>query len=854
MTTGADVRFARIVELSGRTLCVVLAGTMLQARDADNREAWRRSDLDVSLVLAVADLDGRGEPSLLVRADPRTLLVVDARSGSTDWTWTAPVGSFISDHGGWLLAPSEGGLMLVVFPTYCLEGWAFDFAGDRQSPRERWHVGPGAWDAGFGPSVILGPLGLAGEPQLLLSSRTGSAYRRGPDGTTTSAELVLGRRRGMLYQAILDPASGALVSETAFVPEPRRYRAARPYGLLTAAPLRPGGLAEVVLVSCQVEEYLAVTRRTRSGGLARRWGHHIEKDWPVDERELRPQPSSLTDVDGDGRPELVVGLWSDDRWRTLVLDPETAFDEPKHVFEDRYFWGCIPTGSDAAPVLVLSEERARRPAGRTTLELVDPRRAAPVARLAAATVLASADEPLPAATAFMAQRHSAMAVSAGKGRQGVLVRRLSDTGDAGTWAWGVDRDERPFLLRLGGAGIGRVDRDGYGGLLLSNGRGQIRRLDSALRPIGKPLTPVGRLATPLVRDTPTGPELVIDRAGGQVVGGRPTGRGRLDSGWEIAGRLPALIRHSAGAEIVAVAGEDREGPTLVVHRASPPGSTPGSVIRLRAPLDHAPTPVPGDELVLTLRTGTHTLATEVRRLDGTLVWAAEVGAYLHPPAVADGPNHQPVVVFDDHGKLHRYATNGSLLGVTDWTAAYTLPIVGRLGPSGSWAILRASGIHGVELLDAHGRRRWRREAPLWHFRAGRGAVGIPGEDGRAAVALPARDGTLECLDTATGETRWLHQLGVPLDASVVAADVDGDGLDEFLVGLPNGRLVAVGEGSSGVAERWSVQLGAAVANPIVADVDGDGVAEVIVATADGGVHILGWPCAVRPRRTDRPRP
>jgi hypothetical protein len=842
MSTGADVRFARVVEVPEGTLTLVLAGTMLQAIDGGGAEAWRRPDLAVSLVLAVADLDGRREPAILVRTEPRTLAVLDPRTGATEWTWSAPDGTFVNDHGGWVLVPAEAGLGLVVFPTYALEAWRFDFAPDRRAPATRWHIA-GTWDAGFGPSVILGPLGPGDEPRLLLSSRTGSAYRRTRDGRTTGAELVLGRRRGLLYQAILDPGSGAVLAETAFAPEPRGYRCARPYGLLTAAPLRPGGPAEVVLVSCQVEEYLAVTRRTRGGGLARRWGRHVEKDWPVDVRELRPQPSSLGDVDGDGRPELVVGLWSDDRWRTLVLDPEVGIDSPKRVFEDRYFWGTVPTGPDGGLALVLSEEFMRRPRACSTLELVDAARTRPLAVLQDAAVLASADEPLAAGVAFMALRRSAMAVGVDASRRGVLVQRHSGARAAGTWAWGIGTRGRTFLARLAGPDVVRADRDGSGGLLLADREGRIRRFDAALRPVGRPVRPVGRLATPLVRATRDGAELVVDLAGGRVAGGRPSGRGGLRDAWRVDGRLPALVQDRAGAELVAVAIEDAQGPALALYAGTGDVIALRSVTRLRAPLDHAPAPTPDGRLVLTLRTGTHTLATEVRRIDGTLDWAnEEAGAYLHPPAVAPGPDGRPLVVFDDHGWLHRHDADGTPVGRTNWTAAYTLPILGALGPGGRWAILRASGIHGVELLAASGRRIWRREMPLWHLFAGRGAVGVPGDDGRPVVALPTRGGTLDALDTATGEPRWAFDLGaIPESASVVAADVDGDGRDEFLVGLPDGRLVAVGETLSGPATRWEVRLGAAAGNPIVADLDGDGVGEIAVATADGLVHILALP-------------
>jgi hypothetical protein len=92
-----------------------------------------------------------------------------------------------------------------------------------------------------------------------------------------------------------------------------------------------------------------------------------------------------------------------------------------------------------------------------------------------------------------------------------------------------------------------------------------------------------------------------------------------------------------------------------------------------------------------------------------------------------------------------------------------------------------------------------------------------------------------------GGTRWAIDLGCAPDATaIVAADIDGDGSDEFIAGLPDGRLVCLGESASGRGvERWSVVFDAAVGNPIVVDLDGDGHAELVVATADGDVFGSG---------------
>ena len=215
------------------------------------------------------------------------------------------------------------------------------------------------------------------------------------------------------------------------------------------------------------------------------------------------------------------------------------------------------------------------------------------------------------------------------------------------------------------------------------------------------------------------------------------------------------------------------------------------------------------------------------------------GAYLRPPA-ADSIDGVPIVVADDHGELRRYGPGGSLAWMADWTAAYTLPILGPFGPGGAWAILRAGGIHGLELLDGDGTTIWRTEADLWEFASSVPAVGDPSGRGEQVLGAVTRGGAFTAVDVATGRTRWTLELGcAPNDTSVIAVDIDGDGRDEFIVGLPDGRLLCIGEdGNSQGRVAWTVAFDAAVANHIVVDLDGDGVAELVIATADGQVRWL----------------
>lgn len=214
------------------------------------------------------------------------------------------------------------------------------------------------------------------------------------------------------------------------------------------------------------------------------------------------------------------------------------------------------------------------------------------------------------------------------------------------------------------------------------------------------------------------------------------------------------------------------------------------------------------------------------------------GAYLHPPAV-DLIDGEECVVLDDHGELRAYGALGQRRFVANWTAAYSLSITGPLGSGGRWGVLRACGIHGLELRDGAGRRVWRSTAEPWHFAAGRPAIGYPGADRRPVLGAATRAREIQAIDTATGTVRWRLDVGHVTEAAGIAAgDIDGDGRDEFIVGLADGRLLCLAERDGQGTIRWSVRLGASVGHVTLADVDGDELLEILVATAEGAVSML----------------
>jgi len=811
MPTGGEVLYAQDVRVNGKPCGFLQVGSMLELSTWRGERLWQRPKLGAGLVLRVEDLNGDGRAEALVRTDVRTIVLIDVASGEVLWSWQSAPSTQIIGHA-FLQMP--GGWRFYCFPSYSLDGFCFDFGGGAREPKLLWQqTYAGKYDAGFGPNVVLADMDRDGKTDLVVSGK-------GPS----------------VSQLVLDADTGAVKMEA----HHELDGWGRPYGLLHVTDLDADGLPDVVMVCCQVEEYLCVVRNVEGKRLEKLWGRFIEKDWPTDEKELRPQVTSVADLRDNGRPELVVGVFEAGQWRTLVIDPLQGFEAQRAALEGLYFWGCHDLTGDGRPEVIVSHEARRRPSRSTTLVALDGPTLQPVATLDSAAILDSPDSETPPNTYFMALRRNPVPVETADGTVGILVRKLDEEEAAGVFLWGGAPGRGVALHRVAGPGSARVHLHG-GGLLFSDARGGVQRFDGRLRPVGRRLTTNGRVCQPLVWEVGGRRELVVDMAGGEVAGGRPEA-GALQGMWRVPGSYPALHLDAQGVGRLAAADlSNPDQPTALIYTAPLGPSAEPLRVPLAQPLYARAALLPyGAEyrLLANLQTGVHTFVLATYDSGGSLLWE-DRGSGAYPNAAAagdlDGDGREEVAA-DDHGVYRVYNAAGKVTAThPGWPPAYNLPIVGPFGPDRKTCVLRSAGINGMALLDAGAQVLWFRGAPVWRYYQSVPAVGDVAGDGRLALGIVSEDGRFECLDTANGEPLWSVDLGTPpSQTSVVAGDVDGDGQDEFLTGLPDGRLVCLGQGRI----VWERELDAAVANPILADVEGDGLAEVVVSTADGHVRIL----------------
>ncbi len=790
----------------------------------DGKLLWNQPKLGVGGVIAVEDFDGDGASEALITLGQTALTLLDVRTGNTRWTWQPPVGSFVGSYKLWRQGEKR---RLICFPQNTLRGYCLDLTHRGNQPVIVWEQNyPNTFWQGYGPLIALADMDNDGISDIVLASKPG-------------------------YIAVISSETGAIKFDIHHNITGGES-AGRPYGLLAATDIDGDGFRDVAMLSCQVEEYITLLRNDGGKRLQPLWSLFIEHDLPDDFRELRPNITSLADVNGDGRKELVIGLFNvtgDNRWHTVVIEPTKGFQARLADLPDRYFWGCYDLNGDGCPEIITSTETQRRTASESTLQAVDGRTFRDIATVERATFAMSGWR-VPDDTAFMAVRNTPHYVQKQDGARGLLL--LRQAGKPSESFWHI-RDGVSVVETYSISPISRA-------VALSTGSETIGRRDRSIRP---PEAHAAFAASaPLVGYANGKPELVFALSNGTVTGGQPDFQspGRFKTSWSVPGGLPALWIGIRGQRVVCTVQND----SILLSEPRPgERTTPKTIIRLPYPLYRhsitrsGATLIPfGKEqmrLYAGLQTGVHTLASALYDSRGATLWFDEKeGPYPRTAAVADlqGRGEYTILV-DNHGKHLLYDLSGrSRLIAHGWHntvpgrdngAKYVVPIVGPFGPGGVTRILMTSGLQTLEILDAEGSRLAKRDfASVSEFEWSGAAVGKIRPDGQWDLAMVNQEGIFHCIDVNTCQTRWTFPTGsrATLPINVISADIDGDGRDNFLMGLPNGDLIALDERGGSPVVLWKKTFDYGVRDTIAADVDGDGLLEIIVEMEDGSIRIL----------------
>ncbi len=195
------------------------------------------------------------------------------------------------------------------------------------------------------------------------------------------------------------------------------------------------------------------------------------------------------------------------------------------------------------------------------------------------------------------------------------------------------------------------------------------------------------------------------------------------------------------------------------------------------------------------------------------------------------------VVNGKNGEQHALFVTGPLKGTNNFWVIGGTPLVADLNDDGKLETLWTSSpiiiafVHDGIATDI-----------LWRTEPNDGATGLPAlgdtdGDGELEIGLPGFNDGFRCLDPATGKVLWAvppHGQGA---SNCVSADINGDGIDEFI--YTNGqKLLSVARRDGEVKVFWQIELPACIQNIVVDDVDDDGNAEILAGGNDGVLYCI----------------
>jgi len=782
----------------GALRCYALTGKLL----------WQSHPLGLNFqsLAAIEDLDGDGRVEIAVSAGRPTqplgaALLLDAATGKLRWRydvepmsyqWYYHIGNYLPHGvGKQLIALMQG------YPPDKRNGYIalFEFPAPGKAPVQRWRYD-------FDQYTCF--------PSLLQSDLDGDGVK----------EICIETHSRMWA---LDALTGAVKQFVQWDVSPANIRS---YGLIEFIDLNGDGREDFLCIANFAQHHEVLLNE--NGKLKRAWAHGWDNSVTTSKIATTWPEPPVADVDGDGRLEVVVSMYNsenDARWMTRVYDAATG--ELKAKAPDVIAAQMDDVDGDGRAEILADVSR-------------DPTRAAVTGAALIKIVDGQPQE--------IWRQDGAQAVwgaPVGKRKQG----RAAATGD---------------LL---------VKREGQTHTLsVASGEVHLSPYTPAPQPPGPDLSrikaPGGAMVPPpLVCD--------LDRDGKPEIIHTWQGEATIYR-WERGSGLKAVRKLATSGDPV-LADVDGDGKMEIIVGDAAPTHEPiiralrpdGSVVWesrlppvLRQALPH------GRALYLQVGRFTGKPTPDIYALVGTpfvrsvvldgatgkLVWEKSqfpgIERYWGPTVNmasvydVDGDGADDLVFTNpDYYCVASGKTGDLILGPAfppnifkqPSQGLYTLPAI--LDEPGGPLVVLCAGHYFLGAMSLLAESRWYQLPEAGEARSGAEGFGrLP--DGRWVIGFGRQNGGFACLDADTGRVRW----ELPLEASagdVVACDVNGDGVDEFVFGDSHGRLWAVADRGGKASVVWKVSLGASVGSPVIADVNGDGAPEIIVPTGDGQLVVLG---------------
>ena len=247
----------------------------------------------------------------------------------------------------------------------------------------------------------------------------------------------------------------------------------------------------------------------------------------------------------------------------------------------------------------------------------------------------------------------------------------------------------------------------------------------------------------------------------------------------------------------------------------------------------------------------------LRGTDGSVLWRSlrfeHYVRHSTPMADLDGDGALEVTFATEAGIVH---TLDAMSGAEEWTVdlgdiVAATPSVGDFDGDGSLEIAYAlvvAGGHAV--LRGDGSLVWQNPVHDFSYR-GSALVDVDGDGLVDLIDGDSNDPSVTAYRGTDGAVLWDVTLAAAwASGPIVAADTDGDGAMEVLVGSDAGLRAL--DAATGMTE-WFLPLPPVRGEPLVKDIDGDGEAEILVGAGDGQLYVLGTPPSVAATLRIEPR-
>jgi outer membrane protein assembly factor BamB len=292
-------------------------------------------------LIAVTDIDGDGSTAeiIAVNSFKRQLLVINS-SGSIRWQHQFP--EFVTVQSIYFkvadIALDKPGKEIVVFP---------DHTKTEQDARGYFFSSSGLlYNAPVIPNLFGGQLNF---PQIAIGDI---------DGDAMTDIVVVGRPRLMIFSG-----QGELKQQLEF----REGDAeGRHYGLLNLADVNGDGKLDAVVIADDIpalsnnNKAAAITVFQLSPTIKRLWGTSFPQ------QTLNAPLNAVADLDGDGRSEIVVNIWTGNEQQVRVYNGEgdlakTGQPMLLSTFSGTFVWDLNDLNLDGHPELMSSNETVEHP-------------------------------------------------------------------------------------------------------------------------------------------------------------------------------------------------------------------------------------------------------------------------------------------------------------------------------------------------------------------------------------------------------------------------------------------------------------------------------------------------------------